>query len=245
MKKLIFLLLIISRIAYANPPGTYNPLLLSNCGLPVTVTFDANATSFVHVVGVTTVANSNLTIGTGNNRALIAQLSFDTLVTGVTCNWDSGGTPQSMTLIDTVNNAGSRRVDLWGLVNPTSGNKTLTCNWTGSSEANLNALSFTNVNQTGGTISFPNSVTNTGTSTTVTNTVSSTTSDAVVDSVNNNGASLSSPTQTQTYLTTTGSISSGGSRSAGASSVTFQWTNSVSNAWGSVATSIRSSCPSN
>lgn len=107
---------------------------------------------------------TTLTVGAGANRALVAILTLQqSAPTGVTVVWDSGGTNQSMTLIGTVSDTQvTAKQYMYGLVAPTSGNKTLRASWTGTSDVTLAAGSFTGVNQTGSTTTFANFTSATG-----------------------------------------------------------------------------------
>lgn len=204
------------------------------------VTFDANATAEVLASGTTSVTSSNLTIGVGSQRALVVQLCFDSkTVTGVTVTWDNGVSNQAMTLIASAVGAGAfGRAELWGLVNPVSGTKSLRAAWTGNSDALIDGVAWTSVNQTGGVTSFPNSTSATGNSTATLVTVTSAVGNATMDAVAIL-AVLSAPTKTQTFLNNApANVSAGGSRAAGAASVAHQWTGGVINQWVSVGTDI-------
>lgn len=225
--------------SFAQIPGTFNPLVGSSVS---GVQLDANATSSAYAGTATTVSNSNLTVGSGSNRALVAQLMFSTTtVTSVTCTWDVGGTNQSMTLIQSASNGVAERAELWGLVAPTSGNKTLTCSWTGSSnDAMLNATSFSGVNQTGGATTFPNATNATGTSTSPAVTVTSAAGDAAIDATAAR-QNYSAPLKSQLFIDNVhGSvIAAAASWASGAASVNFGWTIGASTTWVEVGTSIK------
>src|SRR2546428_12764173 len=104
------------------------------------VTLDARSTTPAQANAVTTIDLTTFTVGSGSNRALVAQIAWGSgggTPSGITLNWDQLGTPQAMTLIKTVTN-GSLVVALYGLVNPTSGNKTLRASWTTAVDVDLN-----------------------------------------------------------------------------------------------------------
>jgi len=129
------------------------------------VVLDAMATPLKVNPASTSADLTSLTVGSGSNRALVAELHFAFATSGVTdiaVTWDPSGANQPLTQIATLNSAGSGITELWGLVNPTSGNKTLRVTWTTSTTAIINAVSWTGVDQTGGTTSFPNATTGTG-----------------------------------------------------------------------------------
>ena len=207
----------------------------------MSVAFDANATSPVSASGVTTIDLTTLTVGTGANRALVVQLSHATkTITNESMNWDQTGSPQACTSIKAANGSGSDgRAELWGLVAPTSGAKTLRHSWTGISDVIINAVSWTGADQTGGATTFPNSTSATGTSTTPSVTVTSAVNHATMDASAAPVASspYSAPSKTQTYATFEGNIIGAGSRAAGAASNVHSWT-IVSGPWVSVGTDI-------
>ena len=108
------------------------------------VTLDANATADVNGYVTGTITNNNLTVGSGSNRCLVAQLNF----------WPGGITPTAVavtwngTLMTQIGHEGT--AFLFGLVNPASGNHSLVATWTGGSlYVALNGTSFTNCAQTG------------------------------------------------------------------------------------------------
>ncbi len=106
---------------------------------------DAKATASTHTAGATSLNNANLTVGAGAT-CLLAVLVFQEeflVPSGVAVSWDSTGTPQAMTQIIAQNSQDfNGQVQLWGLVNPTAGHKTLHATWTGSVPAVLDAISF-------------------------------------------------------------------------------------------------------
>jgi hypothetical protein len=207
------------------------------------VIFDAKATSEVYAANATTVSNTNLTIGVNSNKALVASLvvSLKT-ISAESCTWDVGGSNQAMSLIGVQNSTGANgRVELWGLVNPVSGNKTLTCSWTTlSPDAFLDAVSWFGVDQTGGVTTFPHSAGNTGTSTAISLTITSAPGNAAMDALASL-TSISAPTKTQVYLNNaSGSIvGAASSRAPGAASVVFGWTNTIIASWADVGTDIK------
>jgi hypothetical protein len=126
------------------------------------VVFDAAGTKLYVAPPATSASYTGITVGSGANRALVVSLNFgyNTGVppSAVSVHWDSAGTNQAMTQIVSGSNiATNDEVQLWGLVAPTSGNKTLSVSWTGNAEVFVTAVSFINVNQTGGATTFPNS----------------------------------------------------------------------------------------
>jgi hypothetical protein len=85
--------------------------------------------------------------------------------------------------------------ELWGLVNPATGNKTLALAWTSNSQMFLVGMAFNGVDQTGGTTSFPNSAAAASVSTV---TITSATGDMVI-AVGGSGAALGTITGTTIY----------------------------------------------
>lgn len=204
------------------------------------VVFDANATADATANGVTSITSSNLTVGSGSNRALVVQFGFSLkTISAVTVTWDNGASNQACAQIVAANGVGAvGRAELWGLVNPISGAKSLRAAWTGSSDVCMNGVSWTGADQTGGTTTFPHSTSASGNSTTASVAITSAIGNATMDSAVVL-AVLSAPTQTQTFLDNTpANISAGGSRAAGAASVTHQWTGGVANQWVIVGTDI-------
>jgi hypothetical protein len=213
-------------------------LLIAFGSAQAQVVFDANSTADVgSSTAVSSLSNSNLTIGSGNNRALIAQVALgNNIVTVSSCVWDAIGANQSLTLIKRQTDTASG-IELWGLVNPVSGNKTLTCNFSGSvAFDSLNGLSFTGVNQTGGITTFYNSAGTTGSSTASSITIASATGDAIVE-IGMTTQIASAPTQTQVYLDNTNG--GYGQRAAGAASVSFGWTITPTAPWVEATTAIK------
>lgn len=182
-----------------------------------------------------------LTIGSGANRALVVSLGWLATVTSVTVIWDPTGTNQSLTLIKTDVSTNARMASIYGLVAPTSGNKTLRIAWTTSTECALNAFSYTGVDQTGGTTTFPNSGSATGTSTTPAITTT-TKFDRCCNSVIASGAAqaLNSTSPAPSWLYHgTGLVEIGGSRPLStSSSISFTGTLAGSDQWVIVATDI-------
>ncbi len=146
---------------------------------------------------------THMTVGSGSNRALIAVIVLGyngsgARPTSISCTWDQGGSNQAMTLIGTINASNNfATAQLYGLIAPTSGNKTLRLNYSNSTlnnnEAWIDAIAFTGVSQTGGATSFPG-FTSADTGTTVA--VTSATGDFVVASWSPSGA----PTPTGTTI---------------------------------------------
>jgi len=126
------------------------------------VVFDAKTTTWTNST-VATMTVNNLTVGTGSNRAiavlLICGSQAVSFPAGLTLTWDSGGTNQALTQISgtlAANGPSSAVAAVYGLLNPTSGNKNLVISWTGNNEMHASAASFTGVDQTSIAVAFPN-----------------------------------------------------------------------------------------
>lgn len=204
------------------------PLILRRIHCPIVkpivsaVATDNNPGTGVGTLTAATLAFTNFTVGTGSNRALVAILGYTVGATAISVVWDQAGANQSLTnIISATDGGGQTTISLWGLVNPTSGvNKTITANWTTSVIAGLSAVSFTGVNQTGGTTSFAHSTSNTGSlSVNGTSNVSVTTAttDAVVAAVGCNTLGVSSMGQTKIFVDGTSDLFGGNLEIGGAS----------------------------
>ena len=128
------------------------------------VAFDAKTATATGATPGTTLTITNLTVGSGSNRALALLIMWQsgTQPTVSACNWDDAGTPQAMTLVTSTNSANgssSMATAIYGLVAPTSGNKNLKISWSSASvEAHAVAISFTGVDQTNVATAFPHGV---------------------------------------------------------------------------------------
>jgi hypothetical protein len=137
------------------------------------------------------------------------------------------------------------RAELWGLIAPTSGNKTLNAAWTGASDICVQAVSWSGVDQTGGATSFAHSTSATGSttggpSTHNTITITSAVNNATMDAASGI-ATFNSAGQTSTYIDNTPTnISGAASRAAGAATVTHTWncTSTPADPWVSVGVDI-------
>jgi len=131
--------------------------------IPKVITVNATGSKLWQGTAVTSQTYTGITIAAGTHIALVVTLGWDapaTTPTAMTMTWDSGGSNQAMTRIitsDTGSHAGSNS-ELWGLVNPAVGNKTLALSWTSASRVFISSMAFNGVDQTGGVTSFPNSV---------------------------------------------------------------------------------------
>lgn len=140
--------------------------------------FHANPGSLLFNIGP-----SGAGIGSGpngtTNLCLIVGLVFGGAASGTSTLtsvvWDTAGgagaTNQTMTLVP---GASTTDASVYYLMNPTLGVKILSITWTGANQISVFAASFVGVDQTGGSTSFPNVATNTGTGTNPTVSISTT-----------------------------------------------------------------------
>jgi hypothetical protein len=129
----------------------------------MTLAIDAKTTTAAVTAGATSLDNTSLTVGAGAT-GLLAFLVFNTvnlIPSGESVHWDSAGTNQAMTLITSVFDPDfNGEVQIWGLVNPTTGSgKTLSATWTSSAPAVLAAISFSGGVTTSVATAFINSAT--------------------------------------------------------------------------------------
>jgi len=166
----------------------------------LTVSIDAAASAAATTAGAVTLTNSNLTVGAGAT-ALLAWLAFDAInffPTGVTVKWDNAGTPQTMTQVGETSSGNTNvNVYLFGLLNPTAGNKNLTATWTSSVPAALSAVSFNGSLNATIAATFLHLATNSGTSGTPSLSVTSATGNYI--------GTLGASTAAMTSWTATGS----------------------------------------
>lgn len=212
------------------------------------VTFDANQTAVATANSVTSITTSNLTVGAGANRALVVQVALGGSVTALALKWDNLGTPQSLAVITGATAAQSgtpfERVELWGLVAPTSGAKQLSVTWTTARDVYVNGVAWTGVDQTGGTTTFPHGTGSIGSGTTAQGiTVTSATGNATMAVFDTGSAvNISSVNNTQTFLSNVAAnIDAAGNRAAGAATVSHTATYSGAAAWGAAGTDILAS----
>lgn len=160
------------------------------------VTVNATAT-VATTAGATSLTNSSLTIAPGAT-ALLAWLSFNEQsisASGETVNWDNAGTPQPMTQVAFIESFNVNvNIQLWGLVNPTIGNKNLTASWTGSVPASLNAIAFNGTINSNTTAAFSHAASSSGTTGSPTITIGSAVGDMVIVAEGNAAGAITSLT---------------------------------------------------
>jgi hypothetical protein len=155
--------------------------------------------------------------------------------------WDNGGTNQAMAAITNAAATNTVRVELWGLVAPTSGAKTLHSAWTTARDVSLNGVSWTDVDQTGGVTSFPHGTSATAATGTNTGavTVTSAVGNAVMGVFATSDAAMASVNNTQTFIDNAPpTMSTVGNRAAGAATVTLTATRAGSSNVASAGTDI-------
>ena len=140
--------------------------------------------------GVTTVTETAETVAAGTNTALGAVISWEGTTSAITLQWDSAGTPQSMTQVSTISPATTAKAQIWGLLAPTVGNKNLKALWTTARTVRLNSIVLDNVLQTSIATAFTNSNTGTGAGTKPTLTVTTSSGDASISCVVNDSFNL-------------------------------------------------------
>lgn len=200
------------------------------------VAFDAQSTTDNKVSNVSTSSDTHLTVGSGTNRALVVQIAWGAgtapSITGV--HWDSAGTNQACTLIsntDITSSNGQTRTSLYGLIAPTSGNKTLKVDWASNvSDGYVSAVAYTGVDQTGGSTSFAHGTTGSGTTNAVSLPVTSAVGNAVAGILCITFTDIGSTSGTNVFIDNTGSFNSAAAnRDVGSPTVTL--TSSPSNTW--------------
>jgi hypothetical protein len=166
------------------------------------VVFDAKSTAPTNVATPTSpVTHTAMTVGAAlSNGALIAILSsadpnFFSSITSI--HWDSTGTNQAMTAIPSasISDAGVASSIMYGLLNPTAGNKTFSVSFSGFPNGLIiELISFSGVLQTSIAAAFPHGASAkdvTGTSSTASLTVTSPTGDiAIAAHANDTGATF-------------------------------------------------------
>lgn len=203
------------------------------------VTRDSHGTTLDNNAVASPVNYSGLTIGAQSNLALVVEINWAVAKAGVTLTWDSGGTNQALTLIKTFTSASGYVSELWGLIAPTQGNKTLQIAWSaGTAAFVVAATSYFNVDQTGGVTTFYGTATGNGT-TTASVVLASATGDMTISSMS---ASTGTGTTNQTllyFLSGAGTENGGASEAVGAASVTHTWTVDAGIVCGAVGCSIK------
>lgn len=163
------------------------------------VAVDSNPATFQQKVG-SSVTYTGLTIGAAlSNSAAVFMVTVSAQSTISTMTWNG----VSCTKIIGANTSGAAgRAELWGIVNPASGNQTLSITLSASDTVAIAGVSFSGVDQTGGVTTFPNSASLQTTGTNPSLSVTSATGNFTAGALTTNSASISSTTQTQVYVDT-------------------------------------------
>lgn len=207
-------------------PGPGTP---ASAGGGSTVTFDAATTTPATGTASNTLSLTTFTVGSGSNRYLVAGICWQVQAASITgIAWDPSGTNQAMSQITTQNTNGAvGRCELWGLVAPTSGNKTMTVTFSQSTgNVVLGGISFTGVNQTGNasasTVTAATPIVGTGANPSIVITSGST---HLTVSCGGDGSSVTAFTQTTAWNNNGGSVGGhAGYNTTGAASVTHTYT---------------------
>lgn len=193
------------------------------------VAIDAKSTAQTDTsVNATSATHANLTVGASLSNGALAFIGIWDIktVSAISMTWDNGGTNQAMSSLGTpVSTTGvNGLIALFGRINPTSGNKTLSCSWTTSSRVSLYGISWTGVDQTSVAVAFPHYNTATATSATASVTITSATGNAVLAAFVAQSAAFSSPTQTELFNDQVQlNFNAGAQRAAGAANVALQY----------------------
>jgi hypothetical protein len=135
------------------------------------VQFDQSAISAVSGTAVTTFTPAGfINVGAGangtSNRALLVGLHLVNGTPGTStapsCTWNSVSMGSAL---GHVGSGAAGDVYMFAMVAPATGQNTLTCSWTTNNQAVITALSVVGADQTGGTTTFHDYTTNTGTGT--------------------------------------------------------------------------------
>jgi hypothetical protein len=214
-------------------------------GAVAQVAFDAAATVPASSTGSSGSSQTlaSMTVGSTANRALIVKLTGYTPSGGITPVASVTWGTQSLTLISGFSYSpaafagSSYRVELWGLVNPTSGNQTITVNYGGAwNNWSISAVSFSGVDQTGGATTFYNSTASGGLGSPSSVSVTSAVGDAATDVIVAIGQTISGSSQTQDYSVALGAA---GSHEMNLAAPAFGWSIGSPGYWASAATAIK------
>jgi hypothetical protein len=204
----------------------------------MSVTVNAVATADTTGNGATSASHSNLTIGAISNTALAVSMCWSANVASPAMNWNASEALSQVAGATATNTAsGVQRADVWGRVNPTTGNKTLSVSWTTAADFCVFAAAYDGVDQTGGSTSFAHGAGATGTSTTASVTVTSATGN-MVQAAHTTGNTISAVNNTSLFRDNTpATISGAANRASGGASVSMTAT-LTSSQWASAGCDI-------
>lgn len=179
---------------------------------------------------------------TGSNRYLVVGVSMLSLAQTVTALTYNG---VAMTFLGAQNSvSGAARVEMWGLIAPSTGSNTIAVTLSGSIASEANATSFTGVDQTTPTEGFNSAqATNVGAADATVNVTVSTTQAFVIDQVATDDTAITVGAKQISRNNVTGAGGSGASSTEGPSApatVTMSWTNVAALAtWSIAAVALR------
>ena len=212
----------------------------------MTVTVNATATAAVDGAAVATISSTNLTVASGATSLLtwliLGSYSLATLPTGITVQWDSAGTPQTMTSLGNVVNTATGfffQAYLYGLLSPTIGNKTMKATWTTSCLVAMDMIAFAGTATDTLAHCFLNFNSATGTSTSATVTGTSAVGNINIAAVASNAANTSlSATGSTSVFADNNQLGSAGARATGASSVAWTGATATSGQWAIICVDV-------
>lgn len=147
--------------------GAQNQPFIAFAPTKIGVTFDAQSTTNLSGFLATSFTNStNMTVGNGPNRALVALIAWgnasggNELPKNIKLTW--GGQTLQLISNTAVQQNGIAASSIYGLLNPVSGTQTFAGSWTGASDFVVSLVSFTNVDQTSFSTSFINATNTVG-----------------------------------------------------------------------------------
>lgn len=185
--------------------------------------FDAQSTASSTANAVTTHDHNNLTVGAGTNRGLLIELNFSNKTPGtVTVTWDQGGTNQVCTQVGAANGSGTvGRAEIWALLSPTPGNKTLRVTNSNASDIVVAGIAYSGVTQDNFAGAFNNFISATGTqagttTANITDTLTTRLGDVTVAAFTSDQGTFNSSAPTQVYVNNVpANMSTAGCRGAG------------------------------
>ncbi len=171
--------------------------------------------------------------GSLSNGAVTFIVTYNIQATASAATWDG----VACTLIIGANMTGGGRVELWGLspIGAHTGAKTFSVSWSGgAAQTIIQGLSWTGVNQTGGTTTFntTNSATGNNAGPATVNIVSQVGDAVLADFITDNAGHFVATNNTQLFVDNTPtSYCAAGNRAAGAGSVTMSCTVDAVTGW--------------
>lgn len=138
---------------------------------------------------MTSHSNTGLTVAAGSNIALVLAVIFRANVSTISAVWDSVGANQSLTQINSQKqNTWSQYVYLFGLLNPATGNKTLSLSWTTSCNVAACLIALNGVEQGSIAAAFTNPANANAWDANPTVNITTANGDATVSAIINEGA---------------------------------------------------------